>query len=361
MIVFDRLQDTMDKINGNEILYIGHDLNDKGGIATLEKNYAEVIEPYNHISIFKTTTFLKKWLILLEGLFYMVVVLIRNKNIKIVHIQSASGVDFYRNCLPLFIAKIFNKKIIMHIHGGFFAEFCKKKTKITLYFLNKVDSIIVVSKFLQSQLESLNIKVPIKMLYNILSYPDEKKCKVNNISFPIILGFMGAINENKQIFGLVDMFSRYSDLRNYFKLRIAGIGNVKYLKEKIISNNLSEVIEYVGWVKGETKIDFINSFNILVQPSVFESFGLSIAESMSYGKPAIGTNVGGIPEVIENGVNGYLIQPRDWEGLYKLLLYIKDHPNDIVYKGRQAQNDVDKFYSYNIINGLSVIYSDLLN
>ena len=48
---------------------------------------------------------------------------------------------------------------------------------------------------------------------------------------------------------------------------------------------------------------------------------------MSYGKPAIGTNVGGIPEVIENGVNGYLIQPRDWEGLYKLLLYIKDHPN----------------------------------
>ena len=156
-------------IDGSKLLYIGHSFNDKGGISTLERNYKKIIFPYNHIAIFDSGPFIKKIRILCYGTFSMIKWLCTKRQIKIVHIHVSSGIDFYRNCIPIIVARLFSKKIVLHIHGGFFVEFCKKNIYINSFFINMADMILVVSDYLKRELDELNFSPPIHRLYNILN------------------------------------------------------------------------------------------------------------------------------------------------------------------------------------------------
>jgi glycosyltransferase involved in cell wall biosynthesis len=66
--------------------------------------------------------------------------------------------------------------------------------------------------------------------------------------------------------------------------------------------------------------------DMLVLPSINEGFGLVLSEAMCFSKPLIGSNVGGIPEQILDGVNGYLFRPRDHEELSQYIISLIDHP-----------------------------------
>ena len=76
---------------------------------------------------------------------------------------------------------------------------------------------------------------------------------------------------------------------------------------------------YLGWVSGAEKIDVFNIADIFVLPSYNEGLPISILEAMSYGLPILSTTVGGIPEIVENGVNGFLVEPGDKNALLEFL------------------------------------------
>lgn len=348
-------------IKGNNILFIGHDLSDKGGIATLENQYAKIIKPYKHISIFKLDSIANKLYIFIKGIIIMFWELMKDEEIKIVHIQTASGVDFYRNCVPLLISKLFRKKIILHVHGGYFAEFCKNHIKTSLFIINKVDRLLVVSDFLYRKLVSLEIKVPIIRVYNILEEPIQLELNEDKKDNVIMLGFLGAINNNKRIFDLLNLFVEHPDLHKYYRLKIGGVGDIDRLNFIISNYKLESLVTYEGWINGDNKRSFFESIDILIQPSDFESFGLSIAEAMSYGKIAIGTNVGGIPEIIRNNINGFLIEKGDFDGLYNLLMNLKERKNEFEIMGIAAKESVIQFYSNNIEKRLKELYVEIIN
>jgi glycogen synthase len=74
-------------------------------------------------------------------------------------------------------------------------------------------------------------------------------------------------------------------------------------------------IKIHGEVSHTALQDFYATCDIFVAPSRYESFGLIFIEAMRYGKPCIGSDVGGIPEVISNGVSGLLVRPDDSKAL----------------------------------------------
>ena len=82
-----------------------------------------------------------------------------------------------------------------------------------------------------------------------------------------------------------------------------------------------------------------NGVDVFVMASKLESFGLVYAEAMACGVPVIGTVVGGIPEIIDNGKTGYLISPEDYIGLAKkmeLLVKNEERRNKMGQRGRWA-------------------------
>jgi trehalose synthase len=80
--------------------------------------------------------------------------------------------------------------------------------------------------------------------------------------------------------------------------------------------------------------------DILVQKSIAEGFGLTVAEGMWKGKPVIGSRVGGIQDQIVNNVSGMLIDPTDLEGLAAIVIAIQDAPGRSAALGRRAKERV---------------------
>ena len=85
---------------------------------------------------------------------------------------------------------------------------------------------------------------------------------------------------------------------------------------------LSQHVEFRGKIPHDQVPTAMNEFDVFVMPSVQESFGVSALEAQACGVPVIVTNVGGIPEVLEEGKTGYMVEPRDPQALAEKMLYL---------------------------------------
>jgi Glycosyltransferase len=103
-------------------------------------------------------------------------------------------------------------------------------------------------------------------------------------------------------------------------------GRVDDLKKLAESLGLTEKVKFLGKVSQEDLLAGYDACDMVVLPSVNEGFGLVLSEAMCFGKPLIGSNIGGIPEQIVDGVNGYLFRPMDHEELAQYILSLIEHP-----------------------------------
>lgn len=297
-----------------KVLTVGTDYkNPYGGIAFLLNVYSTFFYPFNFVCTSKKSNKISKFIILLYAIFKFFYYLIF-KNIEIIHIHGASYNSFYRKLIFINISYIFKKKIIYHIHGGEFHIFSKNK-KIVHNTLHKCTSIIVLSehwkKFFENNFNLSNVII----LNNTCHYP---LAKTKNDSANINLLYLGAINQSKGIFDLIDALNilNKEGFKNYF-LHIGGQGDIKNLQNVIKKFRLENHITLYGWVNKDLKSELFSQSDIFILPSYNEGMPISILEAMSYNIPIIATNVGGIPEIVKNKYNGLLVEPKNIYGIYK--------------------------------------------
>jgi glycosyltransferase involved in cell wall biosynthesis len=87
------------------------------------------------------------------------------------------------------------------------------------------------------------------------------------------------------------------------------------LRRRAAVSGVSDRIDIRGWVDPDEATMIIRRADIMVMPSRKEAFGVAALEAIASGVPVIATNIGGIPEIIQDGINGILISPDDREGL----------------------------------------------
>ena len=103
------------------------------------------------------------------------------------------------------------------------------------------------------------------------------------------------------------------------RLVIAGRGPERERLEQLTRDlGIIDFVQFLGY-RGDIP-NVVNTLDLLVQPSLEEAFGLSMVEGMALGKPIVGSNVGGIPEVIDSGVTGTLTPPGDARALAEAIL-----------------------------------------
>jgi glycosyltransferase involved in cell wall biosynthesis len=85
--------------------------------------------------------------------------------------------------------------------------------------------------------------------------------------------------------------------------------------------------------------------DVVAVPSQFEGFGLSAAEAMAAGRPVVGTRVGGLAEIIEDGVTGYLISPDDSTGFAAALVRVLSDPHEAAIMGQRGRKRVSEQFS----------------
>jgi glycosyltransferase involved in cell wall biosynthesis len=102
--------------------------------------------------------------------------------------------------------------------------------------------------------------------------------------------------------------------------------------------------------------------DIVVVPSLQEAFGLVVTEAMACGKPVIGTRVGGIPDQIIDGYNGFLVRPRSPEEIAEKIIYLVDNPDEARHMGMNGRRIVEeRFNIEKRVEKIIPIYEEVLS
>jgi glycosyltransferase involved in cell wall biosynthesis len=345
-----------------KVLQIGPDYKGhRGGIGALLDIYKDHYEVFNFIPSFRNlSNNTQKLFFFLKQLVKVFTFLSKQKEIQVVHIHSAKSGSLYRKLIIAFIAKkFFKKKVVNHIHTGHFKNFYDNSNWISKksirYYLQLNDATITVSDFWKGYfIESFNLKNVYK-LNNIVPTPGfrNKIEKENTVNFL----FLGVITNKKGIFDLVNLIAENKkELEKKIKLIIGGSGDSNLLQQIIKNYQLENCIDFKGWVTGNEKEKLLQDSDVYILPSYFEGVPISILEAMSFGKPIISTNVGGIPEVVENGVNGVLVTPGDKKALLNAMLYYTNDIKKIAIHGNQSLSKVKDYYPDTVTKQLEDIY-----
>jgi len=245
--------------------------------------------------------------------------LVSNK-IDIVHINSTiDNRCFLRDASYLLFSKILKKRVVFQFHGGWMKRIGLLKLPFgkTLfkYIFGLADVILFLSNKQMEKFQNIFNLSNVGKTLNFIDIESYKKTLMSEEETVKIL-FLGRLDKAKGILDLLNVFSLIESFD--VKLVIAGEGILKdEMLEFIRQKQLKGKIDMVGYVEGKEKIQLYNQVDIFALPSWHEGFPYSVLEAMSCSLPIIATKVGALPEVIESGVNGFLVDVGDTESLLR--------------------------------------------
>ena len=113
--------------------------------------------------------------------------------------------------------------------------------------------------------------------------------------------------------------------------------------EKFIKKNKIKNVHLIEWI--DNAASYLKAFDIFVLPSIKEGLSFSILEAMKAKTPIIATNVGGIPELIQDDITGLLIQPKKVKELKSKIKYLIDHPEQAKEMAQKAKEKAENEFS----------------
>lgn len=302
-----------------------------------DDNHIPIFEG-SHSTIGKNITFSIKLSFVLERL-------IKKYKLKLLHFQGGPGglFVFYKPSVPL----------IYTVHHTYYqqADFIPgQRWKKILYLLEKrsykfSDYLVSVSPSTQRILLR-HYHVNKNRCEVIPNGVDKKRffpIEINKI--PNSIFFLGRLEKRKGIDYLIKTIPLVKAQIKDIQLFIGGDGILKDdLKSYIKNNQLGENIHFLGMLSDEAVNQWYNRVSIAVIPSIFEGFGLTAIEAMSCGTPVIASNVDGLCDVIEDGVNGMLFEYGNKEDLCGKIVFLLH--NEYVQKqlsinGKKCTNEYD--------------------
>jgi glycosyltransferase involved in cell wall biosynthesis len=140
------------------------------------------------------------------------------------------------------------------------------------------------------------------------SGPDDLRSSMGLSLEEIVIGFVGRLEEQKGVTYLLDAMQQLIQRHHNVTVIIVGDGTLaSSLRDKALALHLSNTL-FLGYRADAFR--YLSLFNIFVLPSLYEGLPLSVLEAMASGCPVVATNVGGVPEIVRNGITGFLVAPK---------------------------------------------------
>ncbi len=269
--------------------------------------------------------------------------IIREMKIDIIHTHNTQS--FIDGTLAALLAGV--KTIVHTDHSRPFPD--KKRYMVAERILSLfAHKIIGVSDSVVKNLMHYERIAPDKMLtihngidaseYDINVDRVKKRRELGLDDISPVLGISSRLSYVK---GIVYLLKAMCDIRkvyNNISLLIIGDGPQKEELEKLtIVFGLQKHVHFLGEMDKIQPI--LKLFDIFVLPSLSEGMPICLLEAMASGCPIVTTNVGGIPEMIENGKNGFLVRPADSKALSNAILYLLEHEQvrqQLVIEGKRV-------------------------
>ena len=256
-------------------------------------------------------------------------------NPDLIYLQVSQGIwGYLRDLLFLLPSRLFQKKILIHLHGSAFAQFYKSMpsllSELTRYVFEKEVWGVVLGKCLISQFVSLLQPERIFVVPNGIRVIEKVNDTCVSINGKIRMLYLANLMETKGVLELINIVPEVVKRYPNTVFTFAGEKTYKAEMEKawsiVAKYHLKEFVNMPGVVKGIEKEKLLRSADIFVfPPKAQEGQPLVILEAMAAGLPVISTDRGAIKETVVNGVTGFIISPGDrQELLEKVTVLIED-------------------------------------
>lgn len=347
-----------------KVLMIGPSLDAMGGISTVENNIMKWSDRNeDSIEFISTTAEGGKFKKLFFALGAYMKYLSRLNACDLVHVHMASRGSYRRKKIFMRAAFFRNKPVLLHLHGSefgvWFDQECgeAERRDISHYF-ERCSKVIVLSEewkefLLKRRIGSLD---RIVVVHNAVDVPE-----VNSIDYSCnTVLFMGRLDVRKSpdllLRAAVHVLKSHPDARFVF----GGDGDVSRYEQLAEELGIDDKCSFLGWAKGEKKDEAFRNSSIFCLPSKNEGMPMSVLEAMSYGLATISTPVGGVPQVITDGVDGILFPVDDVDALSSKL---EDLMSDTSYKemiGIQGRARIEETFSLAaFMSRLGLVYEEI--
>lgn len=215
----------------------------------------------------------------------------------------------------------------------------------------QVDAFIAPSRFMR---ESISHRIPenkIELLYNGVDLNNIDNSQQKDDGYVL---YLGRLVQEK---GIETLLKAHSSANGSWNLVVAGTGPLL----DVLKTQYNPSI-FVGYLSGELLKQTISKASVVVVPSeIYENCSMTVLEGMAYGKPVVGSKLGGTKELIDDGYSGFLFEAGDVNGLVIALTRLMNDKPLRSKMGRLGRQRVEQYFSLEKHHqGLMNIYEKLL-
>jgi len=281
-----------------------------------------------------------------EILFKIRKIMLKEKN-DIIHTHG-----YKENILTFLAAKSIRKtKLVATQHG--YPEIYGREKNLTYRFLSILNLLFISKGFsrvvsVSKDIQEIFIKRfyfrndKVTFIHNGIEIPNEIKRKNKK---PFVIGSAGRYFPVKNYSLMVEIAKIISEKNNII-FKLAGDGLERQKIEKLIRKyGIEKAFIIKGFTDDITK--FYGELDIYINTSLHEGIPMSVLEAMAHGLPIVAPKVGGFKEIIENGIQGFLIDEHNTQDFAEKCLQLYENPKLCKAMGYAAREKVIDFFSIN--------------
>jgi glycogen(starch) synthase len=238
---------------------------------------------------------------------------------------------------------LLNIPLVFHVHLPNRHQLCSMVENLGLVC---ADLVTVNSQTMYEELNNRrlnNRRLPIKRLEVVKNGVDTNEftpCDDWPADDSYIL-FVGRLVEQKGVEYLLRALSSAKERFPNVRLKIVGDGEFRPMLERIATNlMLGTQVEFLGWQTGSDLVKCYQKAQIVVIPSIYEPFGMTALEAMACQRPVVASRVGGLSEIIEHEVTGFLAEPKDDLDLAQWIMTLLSSAEMRNEMGKAGRNEI---------------------
>lgn len=242
----------------------------------------------------------------------------------VLHVHTCSHWGFMTTVLGVWAGKRLKKKVVVTYHGGGAEQFFSRHPRLVKKYLCQTDANIVLSGFLGNVFDKYQI--PYTVIPNIVELEEGRFCSRATIEPKFIS--IRTLSPLYNIDCIIKAFKVVKSERLSARLTIVGDGPSRDSLEQFVHSESIQDVTFVGRVDNARIYEYLNQSDIMLSAPRIDNMPVSVLEGFNAGLLVISSNVGGVPYMIEDEVNGLLFESNNYMALAEKMMWALSHQDE---------------------------------
>jgi len=283
---------------------------------------------------------------------------------RIVHVHATVRGSMYRKAVCVLLARALRRRVVLHVHSGAgdIADFRAGRGRLSLALFRAAfaaaDAVLAVSARSAEALARAYVVERPEVVPNAAPTVrafERPAAADGELRIAYLGGFANPAKGGDVMLGAIELaLPRAAGLR----VKMAGPGELPEAGAKLVREH--QFLSWAGWLEPSERDALLRAASVLVMPSRSEGSPMALLEAMSFGLAIVATEVGGIPELVSDGLEGLLVPPEDPKALAEALCGLVAAPVEVARHGKAARRRAERLDAVEVAGRLDALYAGLI-